>query len=171
MGHPPSIKRRRLLPLFEIIKIGDSDPQPMPDGDRPLSHCVADMTRVIAGPMCGRNSPSTARRLCGSWPPFFFGSPGHRYWYGKIAAEIDLASQVGKETMRDLIKSSDVFSQGYRPGTIANRGFSPEEMAAIRPGIVCVSLCAFSHAGLWQHKRGFDSIVQCCTGLVHEHSE
>ena len=44
-------------------------------------------------------------------------------------------------------------------------------MAAIRPGIVCVSLCAFSHAGLWQHKRGLDSVVQCCTGLVHEHSE
>ena len=54
------------LPLFEIIKIGDSDPQPMPDGDRPLSGIrVADMTRVIAGPMWP-DLPSTARRSCGS---------------------------------------------------------------------------------------------------------
>ena len=162
------------LPLFEIIKIGDSDPQPMPNGDRPLSGIrVVDMTRVIAGPMCGRTLAEHGAQV------MRISGPGLAFsealvidtGYGKIAAEIDLASETGKETMRDLIKSSDVFSQGYRPGTIANRGFSPEEMAAIRPGIVCVSLCAFSHAGPWQHKRGFDSIVQCCSGLVHEHSE
>ena len=77
----------------------------------------------------------------------------------------------GKDTLQDLVKSADVFSQGYRPGTIAAKGFAPEALAELRPGIVCVSLCAFSHAGPWSHKRGFDSIVQCCSGLVHEQSE
>ncbi|MEC7537270.1 MAG: CoA transferase, partial [Pseudomonadota bacterium] len=124
------------LPLFEIIKIGDSDPQPMPDGDRPLSGIrVVDVTRVIAGPMCGRTLAEHGAQV------MRISGPGLAFsealvidtGYGKIAAEIDLSSETGKETMRDLIKSSDVFSQGYRPGTIANRGFSPEEMAAIRP--------------------------------------
>ncbi|PPR56009.1 MAG: hypothetical protein CFH10_02389, partial [Alphaproteobacteria bacterium MarineAlpha4_Bin2] len=58
-----------------------------------------------------------------------------------------------------------------RPGTISNKGFSPKELAELRPGIVCVSLSAFSHVGPWGNKRGFDSIVQCCTGLVHAHSD
>jgi crotonobetainyl-CoA:carnitine CoA-transferase CaiB-like acyl-CoA transferase len=172
-AHPQSTSVEA-LPLFEILKIGESAPEPLPDGARPLSGIrVADITRVIAGPMCGRTLAehgADVMRISG---------PGLAFsealvidtGYGKIAAEIDLGIKAGRETMRDLIKKSDIFSQGYRPGSIARRGFSPEEMAAIRPGIICVSLCAFSHAGPWRHKRGFDSIVQCCSGIVHEHSE
>jgi len=161
------------LPLIEIVKIADSDPEPLPEGDRPMGGVrVVDVTRVIAGPMCGRTLAehgADVMRISG---------PGLAFsealvidtGYGKVAAEIDLTSDMGKETLRDLVKSSDVFSQGYRPGTIAGRGFSPEALAGIRPGIVCVSLCAFGHAGPWAGKRGFDSIVQCCSGIVHEHS-
>ena len=64
-----------------------------------------------------------------------------------------------------------MFSQGYRPGAIAALNFSPEEVARLRPGIVCVSLSAYSHAGPWRDKRGFDSLVQSCSGIVHEQSE
>ena len=161
------------LPLIEIVKIADSAPEPLPEGDRPMGGVrVVDVTRVIAGPMCGRTLAehgADVMRISG--PDLAFSEAlVIDTGYGKIAAEIDLTSEIGKESMRDLVKSSDVFSQGYRPGTIGDRGFTPEALADIRPGIVCVSLCAFGHAGPWASKRGFDSIVQCCSGIVHEHS-
>lgn len=162
------------LPLLEIFKIGDADPEPLPEGDRPLSGIRAvDVTRVIAGPMCGRTLAEHGADV------FRISRPGFPCakslvidtGYGKLAGELDLVSEDGKAAMRRLISSADVFSQGYRPGTISKKGFSPEELAKLRPGIVCVSLSAFGYDGPWGHKRGFDSIVQCCTGLVYEHSE
>jgi crotonobetainyl-CoA:carnitine CoA-transferase CaiB-like acyl-CoA transferase len=64
-----------------------------------------------------------------------------------------------------------VFSQGYRPGTLANRGLSPEALARLRPGLVYVSLSAFSHQGPWATRRGFDTVVQNVSGITLRQGE
>jgi crotonobetainyl-CoA:carnitine CoA-transferase CaiB-like acyl-CoA transferase len=143
--HPQSIAVDS-LPLIEIVKIADSAPEPLPEGDRPMGGIrVVDVTRVIAAPMCGRTlAEHGADVMRISSPELAFSEAlVIDTGYGKVAAEIDLTSEIGRESMRDLVKCSDVFSQGYRPGTIAGRGFVPEALADMRPGIVCVSLCAF----------------------------
>src|ERR671918_1412685 len=60
---------------------------------------------------------------------------------------------------------------GSRPGTLGTRGFSPEVLAQLRPGIVFVSLCAFSHVGPWASRRGFDTVVQTVSGITHRQGE
>jgi crotonobetainyl-CoA:carnitine CoA-transferase CaiB-like acyl-CoA transferase len=60
-----------------------------------------------------------------------------------------------------------VFVQSYRPGALAARGFSPEALAKLRPGIVCASLSAWGESGPWSSRRGFDSIVQAVSGMAH----
>jgi crotonobetainyl-CoA:carnitine CoA-transferase CaiB-like acyl-CoA transferase len=156
------------LPLFEIVRIGDAPTRARPAGERPLSGVrVLDLTRVIAGPVCGRTLAAHGADVLSVTGP---GIPdmaslimdGGR---GKLRAEIDLTQESGRVTLRGLAQSADVFVQGYRPGAIAAKGFSPEALAELAPGIVCVSLSAWGHAGPWAGRRGFDSLVQNANGL------
>src|SRR5205085_11317547 len=90
---------------------------------------------------------------------------------GKLTSFVDLKTEQGRDVLRGLLAEADIFSQGYRPTSIAALGFSPEDAARISPGIVYVSLSAYGHAGPstspWANRRGFDSLVQTATGFNH----
>jgi crotonobetainyl-CoA:carnitine CoA-transferase CaiB-like acyl-CoA transferase len=58
-----------------------------------------------------------------------------------------------------------VVVQGYRPGALSRFGLSPEDLVARRPGLIVLSLSAWSHAGPWATRRGFDSLVQAACGI------
>ena len=86
--------------------------------------------------------------------------------HGKLSANLDLRDNTDLETLHGLIRDTDIFSQGYRPGTLGDRGLSPESLAKIRPGIIYISLSAFSHLGPWSSRRGFDTVVQTVSGIT-----
>src|SRR5688572_27779031 len=162
------------LPLLEIIKIGEAPPEPLPKGDRPLSSIrVLDLTRVIAGPTCARTLAehgATVLKITGKHLPSL-GRQEYDTGHGKLSAHLDLREEPDRDVLRGLVRKADVFSQGYRPGTLGSRGFSPEALAELRPGIVAVSMCAFSHAGPWASRRGFDTVVQTVSGITHRQGE
>ena len=156
-------------PLLEIVRIGDGPPQPLPAGMRPLSGVrVLDLTRVLAGPTCARTLAEhgadvlkiTAAHLPDS------GLVELDTGIGKLSARLDLRAAADVDRLRGLALEADVFSQSYRPGALAARGFSPEALAGLRPGIVCVTLTAWGNSGPWRDRRGFDSIVQCVSGMA-----
>ena len=162
------------LPLLEIEKIADSPPQPMPDEPRPLSGIrVLDLTRVLAGPSCARTLAehgADVMKIAGPHLPF---SPSQELdtGHGKLSAHIDLRNAQDAETLRGLVRQADIFSQGYRPGTLAARGLAPEQLAEVRPGIVYVSLSAFGRVGPWAERRGFDTVVQTVSGITTRQGE
>ncbi len=162
------------LPLLEIEKIGDCPPEALPEGSRPLSGIrVLDLTRVLAGPSCARTLAehgADVMKISGPHLPF---SPSQELdtGHGKLSAHIDLRNSADVETLRELVSQADVFSQGYRPGTLAQRGLSPEDLAKLRPGIVYVSLSAFGRVGPWAERRGFDTVVQTVSGITHRQGE
>lgn len=160
----------RALPVVEIIRIGDAPPRPLPQGARPLAGVRAlDLTRVIAGPTCARTLAehgADVLKITRADLPHS-GELDLDTGIGKLSANLDLRDPAQAETLRELIRTADVFSQSYRPGALAGRGFSPEAVAALRPGIVCVTLSAWSHEGPWRNRRGYDTIVQTSTGMAH----
>src|SRR4029453_5897489 len=144
------------LPLMEIVKIGDSPPEQLHDGDRPLAGVrVLDLTRVLAGPTCARTLAehgADVLKITAAHLPNI-GYQEYDTGHGKLSAHLDLPHPQDLETLYGLVREADVFSQGYRPGTLGNRGLSPEALARVRPGIVYVSLSAFSHVGPWASRR------------------
>jgi crotonobetainyl-CoA:carnitine CoA-transferase CaiB-like acyl-CoA transferase len=168
-AHPHAAAIRD-LPVVEIIRIGDAPPRPLPAGPRPLAGVRAlDLTRVIAGPTCARTLAehgADVLKITRADLPHS-GELDLETGIGKLSAHLDLRDPAQAETLRGLIRTSDVFSQSYRPGALAARGFSPEAVAALCPGIVCVTLSAWSHAGPWRSRRGYDTIVQTSTGMAH----
>jgi crotonobetainyl-CoA:carnitine CoA-transferase CaiB-like acyl-CoA transferase len=162
------------LPPMEILRIGDSPAETLPAGDRPLSGLrVLDLTRVLAGPTCARSLAehgADVLKITAAHLPNL-GYQEYDTGHGKLSAHLDLREPADVETLRGLVREADVFSQGYRPGTLGDRGFSPEAVARLRPGIVFVSLCAFGHVGPWASRRGFDTVVQTVSGMTTRQGE
>ena len=158
-------------PIVEIFKIADSEPEPFPEGDRPLSGVRAlDLTRILAGPIAGRTLAEhgadvlmvTAEHLPQIDEHVMDTSHGKRSCYLNLKTDEDAA------TLRQLVREGDVFSQGYRPGMLEGLGFGPEDLAQIRPGIVYLSISCFGADGPFSHRAGWEQVAQTVTGLCHE---
>jgi crotonobetainyl-CoA:carnitine CoA-transferase CaiB-like acyl-CoA transferase len=163
------------LPLLEITRIGEAPPRALPKAaSRPLSGLrVLDLTRVIAGPVCGRTLAAHGAEVMRITAPHLpaLAELDVDTGRGKLSAELDLRAAEERERLTALLRDAHVFVQGYRPGALAHLGFSPEACAEARPGIVAVSLSAYGRNGPWASRRGFDSLVQSASGINHAEAE
>jgi crotonobetainyl-CoA:carnitine CoA-transferase CaiB-like acyl-CoA transferase len=161
-------------PLIGLERIGEAPPQPLAAAGRPLAGLrVLDLTRIVAGPVgCKALAAHGAEVMRIASPKLPFIAPlVVDYGRGKLSAYADLDREAGRAALRGLLQQADVFVQAYRPGGIAARGFSPEDAARLRPGIVYASLCAYGYAGPWAARRGFDSLVQTASGINHAEAQ
>jgi crotonobetainyl-CoA:carnitine CoA-transferase CaiB-like acyl-CoA transferase len=155
-------------PLIKLTRLGDAPPLPLPPGTRPLEGVrVLELTRIIAGPVCGRTLAlhgADVLRIIGPNVPTIE-SLDIDTGRGKRSALLDLSTVEDIAWMLGLAGEADIFVQSYRPGALSARGLGPYELAALRPGIVIASLSAYGTSGPWGGKRGFDSLVQTATGF------
>lgn len=160
-------------PPVEVIQIGDSPPEPLPEaGDAPLSGVrVLDLTRVLAGPTCARTLAQYGADVLYLASPSLPASHGFLpdTNHGKLSAWLDLADDAGRERLRELLREADVFSQGYRTGAMERMGFGPTQAAALRPGIIYTSINCYGHEGPWRGRAGWEQLAQTVTGMAHVH--
>ena len=147
------------MPLIHIEKIGESDPIPLPNGERPLSGLkVLNMVHAVAGPCVQRAlTAQGAEALNLNMPDwveyenFFFQAD-----VGMKQAYLDARKPQNHEKVMDLVKDADVFVENLKPGLVDREGFSAGAMAERKPGIIYVSVKMMAHEGPWSHWAGFD---------------
>ncbi len=162
------------LGLVSIERIGEAEPRPCGTGDRPLGGVrVLDLTRVLAGPTTGRTlAAHGAEVLLVSSPSLPSVEPFVRDTsHGKRSTFLDLNRPDEAATLRSLASRADVLCQSYRPGSLAGRGFGPEELAALSPGMVYVSISCYGAAEPWRDRAGWEQLAQSVSGLAMAHGD
>ena len=158
-------------PIVEVIKIGDSDPEPMPTGPRPLSDVrVLDLTRILAGPIAARTLAEHGADVLMVTAEHLPQIPEHVLdtSHGKRSCFLNLNDADQAEQLRALVRDADVFSQGYRPGMLERLGFGPQALAEIRPGIIYSSVSCYGADGPFSHRAGWEQVAQTMTGIAFQ---
>ena len=129
---------------------------------------VLDLTRVIAGPSCTQLLACLGADVLRIDPPHRPEIPAQHLstGMGKRSAAMDLRRPDHAVRVRELAASADVILDGYRPGALARHGLGTEDLEALAPQAVIVSLSAWGEHGPWGQRPGFDSIVQAATGIA-----
>lgn len=139
---------------------------------------VVDLTSVLSGPLCtwllsslGADVikvESPAGDLARATPPhvddvsLYFASLNRN----KRSVVLDLKSDDGKEAMRRLLQSADVFIENMRPGVRARLGFGDEELKQINPNLVVASISGFGQTGSLSPRPAYDIVVQAMSGMM-----
>ena len=84
----------------------------------------------------------------------------------KRSIAVDAKTAAGREVVLDLAASADVFVQNFRPGVMARLGLDHDDVRAVAPNIVYVSLSGWGEAGPFAHKPVYDPIIQALSGLA-----
>jgi crotonobetainyl-CoA:carnitine CoA-transferase CaiB-like acyl-CoA transferase len=145
---------------------------------------VVDLTRALAGPHAAMMLGDLGARVIkveapGNgddtrlWGPPFVGEGEARqstYFMScnrnKESVTADLKSDEGKELLRRLVRQADVLMENFRPGVLDRLGFSVEELHAINPRLVIMSITGFGHDGPEGGRAGYDQIAQGEAGLM-----
>ncbi|MFC7397843.1 CaiB/BaiF CoA transferase family protein [Chelatococcus sp. GCM10030263] len=140
---------------------------------------VLDLSRFIAGPMCGmllgdmgadvvkveRAGKGEDGRVIA---PKVGGESLYVMMYNrnKRSLTLDYRSPEGQELLRNLAAEADVLIENFRPGTLEKMGCGWEELSARNPRLVMVRISGFGQNGLFAERPCFDVIAQAMSGLM-----
>jgi len=168
LAHPQGLYLAQ-EPVIAVRKVGESDPEPFLPADRPLGNIkVLSLTHAVAGPVVGRILAEQGADVLSVNRPNDFehdwvyddANAGHRSTF------LDLDDPRDNHICRDLARGADVVVENFRGRKLARHGFSPEELAELRPGIIVVSVRCYGWGGPWFDRGGFDMLGTAASGLA-----
>ncbi|WBL19453.1 CaiB/BaiF CoA transferase family protein [Citricoccus sp. NR2] len=83
----------------------------------------------------------------------------------KKSVELDLRSDAGQAAIKQLVASTDVVIENFRPGTLERWGLAPETLMEINPDLVLVRISGYGQTGPYRDRAGFGSSAESFAGL------
>ena len=84
----------------------------------------------------------------------------------KRSITVDAKSPTGRKVILDLARTADVFVQNFRPGVMARLGIDYDDLKAVNPKIIYLSMSGWGETGPFAHKPVYDPIIQALSGLA-----
>jgi len=85
---------------------------------------------------------------------------------GKESIELDVKSADGRDVLAALAGRADVLMQNLAPGAAERLGLGAAELRRRHPRLIICSISGYGADGPYRHKKAYDLLVQCETGLV-----
>ena len=84
----------------------------------------------------------------------------------KRAITLDLKTERGREILKELVKTADVFVENYRPGAFDALGLGYEVLSKINPRLIYASFSAFGQHGPRGQQTAYDHVIQATSGIM-----
>jgi crotonobetainyl-CoA:carnitine CoA-transferase CaiB-like acyl-CoA transferase len=88
------------------------------------------------------------------------------YARNKKSLAINLRPQAGRDALLDLLATSHVLIENFRPGTLEQMGLGPEVLHARNPGLIIVRITGFGQDGPYRDRPGFGTLVEAMSGFA-----
>jgi crotonobetainyl-CoA:carnitine CoA-transferase CaiB-like acyl-CoA transferase len=85
---------------------------------------------------------------------------------GKRGVTVDAKLPEGREVLRRLAGSADVFCENFTPGVAARLGVGPDDLRDADPRLVYCSLSGYGQEGPYREVKAYDLLVQGESGLL-----
>jgi crotonobetainyl-CoA:carnitine CoA-transferase CaiB-like acyl-CoA transferase len=83
-----------------------------------------------------------------------------------LSVDLDIKSGEGMARLRELIARSDIVINNLRPGAMERQGLGYEQLTAIKPDIISVSIKMWGNDGPLGHQTGYAPCFAALAGLA-----
>lgn len=85
----------------------------------------------------------------------------------KRCVAVDFKSTDGKRLVLDLVASSDVLVENFRPGVLEHAGLGWKQLRAVNPRLVMLRVSGFGQTGPYSPRGGFGKIAEAFSGATN----
>jgi crotonobetainyl-CoA:carnitine CoA-transferase CaiB-like acyl-CoA transferase len=85
---------------------------------------------------------------------------------GKRSITLDLNTDAGRDTLKELVRDADAVVEGLRPGGLARRGVGYEQMRELNPKLVWVTISGYGMTGPYKDMPSHGIAYDAWAGIV-----
>jgi len=140
---------------------------------------VLDLSKVLAGPLCGQYLGELGARVIKvepvgvgddtrAWLPQDAGQSATflAVNHNKQSLAVDLKTETGRAVVQRLAKEADVVLQGFGGKTALRLGVDYDTLSALNPALIYCEISGYGREGPMGEEPGYDVMLQAFSGMI-----